>query len=134
VNCIFTLYAFHSVDSKNDDECEATLQPMVEYSTFLISLFFSTPFLLFFFSIILLPPPAFACVHSHVLPFPLLFAIIFQLHSLHSYCCEFQNFKNTQLPVTSINCFQRLFHFFTSLNILPITFIFSSTHYLLINT
>jgi hypothetical protein len=95
VNCIFTLYAFHSVDSENDDECEATLQPMVEYSTLLISLLFSTPLLLFFFSIIPLPPPTFACVHSYVLPFPLLFAIIFQLHSLHSYCCEFQKLKNT---------------------------------------
>ncbi len=71
-----------------------TLQPTIEYSTLLLSLFFSTPLLLLFFSTILLPLPSFVCVHSTTLPFPLLFVVGFQLHSLHSYCCEFQNFKN----------------------------------------
>jgi hypothetical protein len=67
-----------------------SLQPIVEYLTFLLSLLFSTPFLLLFFSTILLPPTAFICAHSFTLPFPLLFVVVFQLHSLHSYYCEFQ--------------------------------------------
>jgi hypothetical protein len=70
-----------------------TLQPTAEYST-LFSMFFSTPLRLLFFSTIPLPPLAFVCAHSYVFPFPLLFTIGFQLHSLHSYYCEFQNFKN----------------------------------------
>jgi hypothetical protein len=70
-----------------------TLQPTAKYSTF-FSMFFSTPLQLLFFSTIPLPPPIFVCAHSSVLPFPLLFIIVFQLHSLHSYYCEFQNFKN----------------------------------------
>ncbi len=70
-----------------------TLQPTAKYST-LIFLLFSTPLLLMFFSTIPLPPPTFVCAHSSKLPFPLLFTIVFQLHSLHSYYCELQNFKN----------------------------------------
>ncbi len=69
-----------------------TLQPIAKYSTFL-SLLFSTPLLLLFFSTILLPPLAFVCAHSSALPFPLLFIIVFQLHS---YGYEFQNLKNVQ--------------------------------------
>ncbi len=72
-----------------------TLQPMDKYSTFLFSLLFSTPLLLLFFSTIHLPPLAFFYVHFSMFPFPLLFFIVFQLHTLHSYCCEFQKFKNT---------------------------------------
>jgi len=53
----------------------ATLKPMVEYSTHLFFLLFSTPFLLLFFSTILLPPLAFVYVHSSMLPFPF---VIFQ--------------------------------------------------------
>ncbi len=71
-----------------------TLQPTVQYST-LLSLLFSTPFQILFFSTIPLPCHAFIYVHSSALPFPLLFAIVFQLHYLHSYYCEFQNFENT---------------------------------------
>jgi len=51
----------------------ATLKPMVEYSTRLLVLLFSTPFLLLFFSTISLPP-TFVHVHSSMLPFPLLFS------------------------------------------------------------
>ncbi len=70
-----------------------TLQPTTKYSTLLLYLFFSTPFILIFFSTILFPP-SFVCAHSFALPFPLLFSIVFELHSLHSYCCEFQNFEH----------------------------------------
>jgi hypothetical protein len=106
---------------------------MAEYSTFL-SLLFSTHLLLLFLSIPL-PPLAFVCAHSSTLPFPLLFAIVFQLHSLHSYCCEFPKLrKHTQLLATNTNCFQQPCFFFLSLNILPVTFIFSCAHYILINT
>jgi hypothetical protein len=42
--------------------------------------------------------------------------------------------KRTQLLAANANCFQWLPHFFSSLNILPITFIFSSACCLLINT
>jgi hypothetical protein len=56
----------------------ATLKPMVEYSTRLRILLFSTPFLLLFFSTILFPPPTFVYVHSFMLPFPLLFSVNFQ--------------------------------------------------------
>jgi hypothetical protein len=55
---------------------------------------FSTSLLLFF-STIPLPPPTFIHAHSSMLPFPLLFTIVFQSHSLHSYCYELQNFENT---------------------------------------
>jgi len=72
----------------------ATLQPVAKYSTLIFFLLFSTPLLLLFFSTIPLPPPTFICVHSSTLPFPLLFAIVFQLHFPHSYCGELQNFKN----------------------------------------
>ncbi len=72
----------------------ATLQPMVEYSTFLLFLFFSTLHLFLFFLTISLPPPTFVCVHSFVFPFPLLFIVVFQLHSLHSFRCKLQNLKN----------------------------------------
>ncbi len=72
----------------------ATLHPTTEYSTFLLFLLFSTPLLLMLFSTLSLSPPAFIYAHSSTLPFPLLFAIVFQLHSLHSYCCELQNFEN----------------------------------------
>jgi hypothetical protein len=70
-----------------------TLQLTAEYST-LLFLLFSTPLLLMLFSIIPFPPPTFVYAHSSKLPFPLLFTIVFQLHSLHSYCYELQNFKN----------------------------------------
>jgi hypothetical protein len=70
-----------------------TLKPMVEYSTFLHTLLFAIPILFLFFSTILLPPIS-VYAHSFALSFPLLFSIVYQLHSLHSYFCEFQNFKN----------------------------------------
>jgi hypothetical protein len=61
---------------------------------------FSTLLLLMFFSTILLPPLAFVCAQSSMLPFPLLFIVVFQMHSLQSYyvlslCCELKNFENT---------------------------------------
>jgi hypothetical protein len=40
-------------------------------------LLFSTPLLLMFFSIILLMIPTFICAHCFVLPFPLLFVVVF---------------------------------------------------------
>ncbi len=86
-----------------------------------------------FFSTISPPPPAFVYAHSFVLPFPLLFIVDFQLHFLHSYCCELQNLKNTKLPTTNTICFQQLPCFFLSLNIPLVTFIFSFAWCLLIN-
>jgi hypothetical protein len=71
----------------------ATLQLMVKYST-ILSLLFSTPFLLLFFSRIPLPLLTFVYAHFFALPFPLLFIVVLQLQSLHSYYCELQNFKN----------------------------------------
>jgi hypothetical protein len=41
--------------------------------------------------------------------------------------------KCAQLPTTNTNCFQRLPHFFSSLNVLLVAFIFSSICHLLIN-
>ncbi len=70
------------------------LQPTAKYSTRLFSLLFSTPLLILFFLAIPLTFPVFVCVHSFALPFPLLFFVVFQSHSLHSCYCEFQNFKN----------------------------------------
>jgi hypothetical protein len=66
-----------------------TSQPMAEYSTRYLFLLFSNVLLLLF----LLPPPTFICAHSSALPFPFLFSIVFQLHSLHSCCYELQNLK-----------------------------------------
>jgi hypothetical protein len=66
---------------------------MVKYSTCLLFMFFSIVLLLLFFSTILLLPPTFVCGHSSALPLPLLFSIVFQLHSLHSCCYELQNLK-----------------------------------------
>jgi hypothetical protein len=71
-----------------------TLQPTTKYSTHLLFVFFSTPLLVLFFSTIPLPPHVFICIHSYVLPFPLLFFIVFQWLYLHSCCCELQNFEN----------------------------------------
>ncbi len=70
-----------------------TLQPIVEYST-LMSMFFSTPLLFLFFSTIPFPFLSFICAHSPMLPFPLLFVVVFQLQSTHLYCYELQNFEN----------------------------------------
>jgi hypothetical protein len=42
--------------------------------------------------------------------------------------------KWAQLLARNANCFWQLSHFFSSLNILPVTFIFSFSRYLLINT
>jgi hypothetical protein len=78
----------------------ATSQPIVEYSTRLLFLLFSTILLLLFFSIILLPPLAFVCAHSFVLPFPLLFFIISQLHlCIHAT----MNFRTSKMHTTSNN-------------------------------
>jgi hypothetical protein len=89
-------------------------------------LFFSTPLLLFFFSIVPLPFLAFICAHSSALPFlaficvhssmfpflaficayfsallfPLLFVIVFQLHSTHPY---YYNSKTSKMHTTSNN-------------------------------
>ncbi len=90
-----------------------TLQPIAKYLTF-IFLLFSTPLLLLMFSTIPLPPPTFICTHSSALPFPWLFTIVFQLHSLQSYCCEFQNFKNAhnfqQQMQIAFKCYPIFFH------------------------
>jgi hypothetical protein len=86
---------FPSAHFKDDDEWDGDLQPTTKYSTHLHVLIVSTPLLFLFFSTILLPPPTFVYAHSYVLPFPLFFFVVSQLHSLHSWCCELQNFKNT---------------------------------------
>jgi hypothetical protein len=111
-----------------------TLQP-TEYSTFLFSLLFSTPLLLMFVSTIMLPPPTFVHAHSFKLPFPLLFVVVFQLHSLAFILLRtLKLWKCAQLLTTNANCFRWLPCFFSSLNILLVTFIFSSAYHLLINT
>jgi hypothetical protein len=92
-NCILSLYVFPSTHSK-DDECDSDLITNNWIFNSLLSLLFSTFLQLLFLSTIPLLPPAFVCAHSSTLPFPLLFPIVFQLHSLHSCCYEFQNFKN----------------------------------------
>jgi len=107
---------------------------MVKYSTFLLFLLFLTIFLLPFFSTIPLPLLAFVYVHFSALPFPLLFAIIFQLHFLHSYCYEFQNLKK---HITSSNNRKLLLTFISFFHVLKchaVTFIFSYVCCLLINT
>ncbi len=71
--------------SKMMTNATMTLQPTTKYSTHLHILLISTPFLLLLFLTILLPPPTFVYVHSYVLPFPLLFVVVFQLHYLHSW-------------------------------------------------
>ncbi len=90
-----------------------TLQPMVEYSTHLHVLFFSTPLMLMFFSIIPLPLLAYVCIHSYVLPFPLLFFVvmncIFYIHVVVNSKLQ----KQSQPPTTNKNNFQwqpRFFH------------------------
>jgi len=110
-----------------------TLQPTTKYST-LLSLLLSIALLLLFFSKIPLPPHAFVCAHSSTLLFSLLFAVIFQMHSLHSYCYELQNFENVHNFQQQTQIAFNGYPFFLSLNIFPITFIFSFTHHFLINT
>ncbi len=78
-----------------------TSELTAKYSTFLFFLLFSIRYLLLFFSRILLPHVAFIYVHSFTFPFPLLFTISLQLHFIHSYYYEFQNFKNIQLLTTN---------------------------------
>jgi hypothetical protein len=61
-----------------------TLQPMAKYSPHLHVLLFSTFILFVFSSTIPLPPPASICVYFFMLPFPLLFFVVFQSHFLHA--------------------------------------------------
>jgi hypothetical protein len=70
-----------------------TLQPIAKYST-LLSLFFSTPFILMFFSTILLHPPTFICAHSFVLPFSFTIFYSFSIALFTLICCELQNFEH----------------------------------------
>ncbi len=112
----------------------STLQPMAKYSTFL-SLLFLTPLLLLFFSKIPLPLATFFYAHSSMLPFPLLFDVVFQLHFFHSYYYELQNFENAHnFQQKNTSCVRWLLRFFSSLNIPPVTFIFSYIRHLLIDT
>ncbi len=115
---------------------------MVEYSTCLffllfstpfLLLFFSTPFLFLFFSTISLPPLTFICVHISTLPFPLLFFVVFQWHCLHSCCCELQNLKNTHNFNNKHKLLSVVTPFFSSLNILLVTFIFLHAYHFLVN-
>jgi len=111
-----------------------TLQLMAEYSTFFLFLLFSTPLLLLLVSTILLPPPDFIYAHSFEFPFPLLFIVVFSIALFAFILLQIPKlWKCAQLPAINANYFQGLLHFFLSLNILPVTFIFSSTHHLLIN-
>lgn len=79
------------------------------------SFLYSFQFLFYFyfaqqFHFLLLP------LHFFMLPFPLLFVVV-QLHSLHSYCYEFQNFENAQLPTiaqTPFNGYPNFSHPWTS--------------------
>jgi hypothetical protein len=82
----------------------ATLKPTVEYSTHLLSLLFSTPFLLLFFFTILLPPLAFVYVLyvSFSLAIFYNFSIAFFVVMLLQ-TPKFQ--KYTQLLTTNTNCF-----------------------------
>ncbi len=107
---------------------------MPKYSTLFFFLLFSTPLLLMFLSTILLPPPGFVFVHSSMFPFPLLFTIVFQLHSLHSYCYEFQNFENAHNFQQQCKLFFTITPFFLILEHLALhshSFIHSSSFNLL---
>ncbi len=136
-----------------------TLQLMAKYSTFLFSLFFSTPLLLLFFSIVQLPFLAFICAHSSVLPFlaficvhsctfpfptficahffallfSLLFIIVFQLHSMHPY---YYNSKTSKMHTTSNNkpkLLSTITLFFLFFEHLTCHIHFSFVHHLLID-
>jgi len=76
-----------------------TLQPTVEYSTFLF-LLFSIHILLLFFSTISLPLLTFVYVHSSVFPFPLLLFVMFQWHSSPH---DVVNSKTSKMHITSNN-------------------------------
>ncbi len=108
-----------------------TLLLIAKCSTFQ-HIFFSLFFYFLFFSMVSIPPHVSIYAHSSTCPSPLLFSIIFQSHFSHSCFCEFQNLKNTQLPVANKNNFQWLLHLFSSLSFLPIPFIFWHSHHLLI--
>jgi hypothetical protein len=63
----------------------------IQHNFFLL---FSIPLLFLFFWTILFPFATFVYAHSSTLPFPLLFFVVFQWHSLHPCYYEFQNFNN----------------------------------------
>jgi hypothetical protein len=107
---------------------------MTTYSTCLLFVLFSTIFLFMFFSTILLPPPAFVCVHSSMLPFT--FVIICSLSIALSilmllWTPNFKHAHNFQQQ-TQIT-FDNYPFFISSLNFLLITFIFLLTCHFLIN-
>ncbi len=95
-NCIFSLYAFPSTHFEDDDECGGNLTTNGWIFNIHFFLFFSILLLFILFLTISVLPPTFICAHPFEFPFPSLFIVIFQLHFLHSYCCELQNFENTQ--------------------------------------
>ncbi len=132
-NYIFSLFAFLFAHSKDDDECGSDLTTN--------GLIFNTPFLYAllnssFSYIIFSNSTSSSCLHlchSFVLPFPLLFSIIFQWHFLHSCCYELQNFENAYNFQQQTQFAYDNYPFFSSLNIPPFAFIFLPTHHLLIN-
>jgi hypothetical protein len=104
----------------------ATLQPMVEYSTRIFCVLFSTPLPILFFSTIPLPPHVFVCAHYYVLPFP-----CYSLQFFNGTICTHvvMNSKTLKMRTTANNKHKLLLTvtpFFSSLNMPPITFIFYS--------
>ncbi len=116
-----TLFLLHILEMMMN--VTMTLQQTTKYSTFHV-LLFVTPLFLIFSSTILLPPLVFIYVHSFMFPFPLLFSIVSQSHSLH--LC-FLNSRTSKVFMTSNNKRKQLSMitpFFSSLTFSPVAFSF----------
>jgi hypothetical protein len=113
----------------------ASLKPMVEYSTRLLFLLFSTPFLLFFLLNNFASSSYFCLCSFLYVSFSLAIFCNFSIPLFVVMLPRTRKFqKCAQLLATNINCFRQLLCFFSTLNIPPIAFIFLLACHLLMNT
>ncbi len=123
-NYIFSLYAFPSTHSEDDDECGGDLTTNVWIFNTPLSIFRNSSSTSIFFN------NSASSSYLHLCSF---LCASFSLAIHYNFSNAFSTLitlwtpklqKCTQLPTTNVNCFCRLPCFFSSLNIRPITFIF----------
>jgi hypothetical protein len=93
VNYIFSLYPFPFAHSKDDDEWDDDLRANGWIFNTLLNVLLNS----FSTYVFLNNSASYACLclcSPFCTSFSLLFVIVFQLHSLHPYYCEFQNLEN----------------------------------------
>jgi len=109
-NFIFTLYIFPSPHSENDDECNGDLTTNDWIFNTPLSALFNSSFISILFNNSVSSYYLHLCSHSSVLPFPLLFAIVFNcthtvVNSKTSKMCTTSNNKHKLLSIITLFIF-----------------------------